>query len=130
MWGEGAGMERREWCDAHAHLQDSRFAGRLDGALFRARTAGVRLIHVNGTCEEDWEAALRIGEREAAWVTVSVGMHPWRVAGAREGWMIRRSQGRRPMEVLSSSARASLRAFSQTGEKPGARSHMRWTALS
>ena len=79
-------MERREWCDAHAHLQDVRFAGRLDGVLFRARTAGVRLIHVNGTCEEDWGAVLAIGEREAVWVTVSLGMHPWRVAGAREGW--------------------------------------------
>ena len=68
---EGTGMERREWCDAHAHLQDARFAGRLDGVLFRARTAGVRLIHVNGTREEDWAAVLELGERESAWVTVS-----------------------------------------------------------
>lgn len=79
-------MERREWCDAHAHLQDARFAGRLDGVLFRARTAGVRLIHVNGTREEDWGEVLRIGEAEAAWVTVSLGMHPWHSGTAAAGW--------------------------------------------
>ena len=79
-------MERREWCDAHAHLQNARFAGRLDGVLFRARTAGVRLIHVNGTREEDWAAVLKLGERESAWVTVSLGMHPWHAGSAAAGW--------------------------------------------
>ena len=42
------------FCDAHNHLQDERFAGRQSELLATARAAGVTRMVVNGSCEADW----------------------------------------------------------------------------
>ena len=65
--------------DAHAHLDDPRFARDLDAVLARAETAGVTRIL---SCAEDLASSERniaLAAR-AAQVRVAVGVHPHRAA--------------------------------------------------
>lgn len=74
--------------DTHCHLQDGRFEGRLAEVLGRARAAGVRGFVCCGTGEGDWERVLALA---AAWADVvpMLGLHPWWVEEAGEGWLAR-----------------------------------------
>lgn len=67
--------------DAHAHLDDRRFAGDLDAVLARASAAGIERVL---SCAEDLassERSVLIARRHAA-VRVAVGVHPHRA----ESW--------------------------------------------
>lgn len=80
------GMGGMTLFDAHCHLQDPRIGGRVGEVVERAKGAGVEGVHVNGTEEGDWGAVLGLRERWPGFVAVSLGVHPWKVGGVREGW--------------------------------------------
>jgi len=73
--------------DSHCHLQDPRFAGRVDAVVARAQAAGVTHLVCCATREEDWDRVLELA-REHACVLPMLGLHPWFVPGA-PGWLER-----------------------------------------
>lgn len=75
-----------EFCDAHNHLQDERFAGRQDELLAAARSAGIRRMVVNGSCEEDWPQVSALAHRFPDVVIPAFGIHPWYVHQRTSDW--------------------------------------------
>lgn len=71
-----AGYFRMHLYDAHNHLQDDRFAGRVDELVREAGGVGVARMVVNGSCEEDWPLVETLAERFPM-VLPSYGLHPW-----------------------------------------------------
>ncbi len=71
--------------DAHCHLQDERLEATLDDALARAREAGVERFMCCGSMESDWEATVRLAQREG--VRISLGLHPWYVRERGSDWL-------------------------------------------
>jgi len=71
--------------DAHNHLQDVAFHGRLDIVLAEARREGVARMVVNGSSEEDWWEVLKLA-RDIPEVVPSFGYHPWYVKQRSPAW--------------------------------------------
>jgi len=71
--------------DAHNHLQDERLAPHLDAILPTLPSAGITRMVVNGSCEEDWPAVLKLAKREPR-VLPSFGYHPWYVQDRTPDW--------------------------------------------
>lgn len=80
-----AGESSPRFLDTHCHLQNPRFAEGLESVLTRARAAGVTGFVCCGTREEDWNAVLELAAHHADIVPM-LGLHPWFVGEAREGW--------------------------------------------
>jgi TatD DNase family protein len=74
--------------DAHCHLQDPRFEGRVGAALARAAAAGVERAVCCATREEDWDAVLDLGRAHPP-VLPMLGLHPWFAHQAAAGWPTR-----------------------------------------
>jgi TatD DNase family protein len=74
------------FCDAHNHLQDDRFAGRQAGLVSAARTAGVARMVVNGSCEADWPQIAALAREFPGLVVPSFGYHPWYVGERTARW--------------------------------------------
>lgn len=72
--------------DAHCHLQDERFEGRLEEIMTRACSAGVVKMVCCGTEEKDWEAVLKVKEKYPDTVIASFGLHPWYIKERSEEW--------------------------------------------
>ena len=72
--------------DAHNHLQDERFEGRLVEIVAAARAAGVAKMVVNGSCEGDWPAVRALWETQPDLVIPSFGYHPWYLAERSAAW--------------------------------------------
>ena len=70
--------------DAHCHLQDLP-PGEVAAVLDRARAAGVVRLACCATAEADWEPVLALSAAHREVVPL-LGLHPWKVAGARPGW--------------------------------------------
>jgi TatD DNase family protein len=62
--------------DAHNHLQDERFAGRMEDILRDLPVLGITRCVVNGTCESDWPAVAALAKR-FNWIIPAFGLHPW-----------------------------------------------------
>lgn len=73
------------FCDAHNHLQDERFAGRQAELVTAARAVGVTRMVVNGSCEADWPQVAALAREFPGLVVPSFGYHPWYV-GERTAW--------------------------------------------
>lgn len=71
--------------DAHNHLQDERLAPHLDAILPTLASAGMVRMVVNGSCEEDWPAVLKLAQGDAR-VLPSFGYHPWYVHERTPDW--------------------------------------------
>ena len=71
--------------DAHNHLQDDRLAPHLDAILSTLDSAGIARMVVNGSCEEDWPAVLKLAQRDTR-VLPSFGYHPWYVHKRTPDW--------------------------------------------
>ena len=71
--------------DAHNHLQDDRLAPHLDAILPTLGPVGITRMVVNGSCEEDWPAVLKLAQREPR-VLPSFGYHPWYVGERTPDW--------------------------------------------
>ena len=71
--------------DAHNHLQDDRLAPHLDAILSTLDSAGIARMVVNGSCEEDWPAVLKLVQRDTR-VLPSFGYHPWYVHERTPDW--------------------------------------------
>jgi len=65
--------------DTHAHLDE---IPDIEGALERAKDAGVRAIVGVGTDRASNEKILHLAERFPGFVLPAVGLHPWRLDGA------------------------------------------------
>lgn len=74
------------FCDAHNHLQDERFAGRQAELVATARTAGVARMVVNGSCETDWPEVAALAGEFPNFVVPSFGYHPWYVNERTPRW--------------------------------------------
>lgn len=74
------------FCDAHNHLQDDRFAGRQAELVSAARVAGVARMVVNGSCEEDWPQVAALAREFLGFVVPSFGYHPWYVGERTARW--------------------------------------------
>ncbi len=74
------------FCDAHNHLQDDRFAGRQAELVSAARAAGVARMVVNGSCEEDWPLVAALAREFPGFVVPSFGYHPWYVGERTARW--------------------------------------------
>ncbi len=72
--------------DAHNHLQDDRFAGRQAELVEACRSAGVRAMVVNGSCEADWEAVAALARRHPGFVIPAFGLHPWYLPERTGAW--------------------------------------------
>lgn len=73
------------FCDAHLHLQDSRYSGERAGIIARAVHSGVGSMLCNGVCEEDWQQVLDIAGQHPE-VAPFLGVHPWYAGGVAPGW--------------------------------------------
>lgn len=76
-----------EFCDAHNHLQDDRFAGRQEELIAAARAAGVARMVVNGACAEDWPLVAELARRHPDLIVPSFGWHPWYLAERPVNWL-------------------------------------------
>ncbi len=65
--------------DTHAHLDEIQD---LEGALSRAREAGVRAIVAVGTDLGSNEKILQLADQFPQFILPAVGLHPWRLDGA------------------------------------------------
>jgi TatD DNase family protein len=73
--------------DAHNHLQDERFAPELKAVLERAGNAGVtRMMSCATGAPGDWDRLRAIADCNPDNVCVSLGLHPWHLATAQQGW--------------------------------------------
>jgi len=71
--------------DAHCHLQDKRYAGRLPVVMARACAAGVSRMACCGSEEQDWEAVRKIA-LEYKMVLPSFGLYPLNVPNRSKQW--------------------------------------------
>lgn len=74
------------FCDAHNHLQDERFAGRQVELVSAAHAAGVARMVVNGSCEADWPQIAALAREFPGLVVPSFGYHPWYVGERTARW--------------------------------------------
>ncbi|MCL6649129.1 MAG: TatD family hydrolase [Chloroflexi bacterium] len=70
--------------DAHAHLDDPRFAGEVEAVVARAQEAGVVAIVTCGVSRASSEQAIAIAEQHPI-VWAAVGVHPNETARAEPG---------------------------------------------
>lgn len=71
--------------DSHCHLTDEAFDDDRDGALERARAAGVEGLVTIASTPGDTEAGLRLADaHDGIWTTA--GFHPHEAARAVDGW--------------------------------------------
>jgi TatD DNase family protein len=71
--------------DAHNHLQDERLQPHLDAVMAAVRTEAIARMVVNGSCEEDWPAVLKLA-RKYPEVLPSFGYHPWYIKERSPEW--------------------------------------------
>ncbi len=74
--------------DAHNHLQDDRLRPHLDAVIAAARSIPITRMVVNGSCEEDWPAVLKLA-RDFPEVLPSFGYHPWYIKERTPEWRAR-----------------------------------------
>jgi TatD DNase family protein len=72
--------------DAHCHLQDARYADRLNDVMVRAQESGVTAMSCCGTSENDWQAVEEIAGSNGSAVP-SFGLHPWYVMQRSTDWL-------------------------------------------
>ena len=75
--------------DAHVHIQDSRYAGLLDGVLERARDERITGLCCCGTAPADWQSVREVARRYTCSEMIIVpayGVHPWYVGGVDAAW--------------------------------------------
>ncbi len=71
--------------DAHCHLHDPRLDPWRTRALDEARVAGIEGYACCAAQEAEWDLVLALAEEQAG-VVPSLGLHPWFVSAARDGW--------------------------------------------
>lgn len=73
--------------DAHNHLQDPRFDGKVGDLIKSMKKAGITACVVNGTETDDWSSVAELADRYKGYVLPSFGLHPWKVKGRADGWL-------------------------------------------
>lgn len=72
--------------DAHIHLTDKAFEGRLESVLEVARGTGLERFLSCATESSDWPALRQLAERVPG-VTPAFGLHPWFIESQPEDWL-------------------------------------------
>lgn len=73
-------MSEPYWIDAHCHLADPRFEGKLKDILARSHKAGVGGWVQGGVSPGDWERQREIQREFGQAIVLAFGLHPWWVA--------------------------------------------------
>ena len=74
--------------DAHNHLQDARFEGKATELVALMEQVGISACVVNGTENSDWHRVAELAQRFPKFVLPSFGLHPWKVKGRGEDWLV------------------------------------------
>lgn len=74
--------------DSHLHLQDRRFAGKIDKVIANAATSGICKLFCNATRESDWSFILNLAAENTS-VIPFLAIHPWYADSATPGWETR-----------------------------------------
>jgi TatD DNase family protein len=72
--------------DTHCHLTHARFAADADGAIERARAAGVLACVTIGTGVDDGVRARELARRHAGYVFATAGLDPFSSHAAGDAW--------------------------------------------
>ncbi len=72
--------------DAHIHLTDKAFEGRLESVLEGARGVGIQRFLSCATEPADWSALRQLAEKVPG-VMPAFGLHPWFIEGQLEDWL-------------------------------------------
>ncbi len=68
-----------KFVDAHIHLSDLEYDGRVDEMVGEAKRAGIVAVVSNSMDFESCKASLRIAEEHEGLVSAALGIHPWNV---------------------------------------------------
>nr|MBF0223115.1 TatD family hydrolase [Desulfobulbaceae bacterium] len=74
--------------DAHLHLQDKRFNGKVDELITAAFNEGVERMICCATSEKDWDQVIELADRHPS-VVPMLGVHPWSAHKVTSGWQER-----------------------------------------
>jgi TatD DNase family protein len=72
--------------DAHNHLHDEWLEPHWEKISAQLPALGLRRAVVNGTHETDWPRVVALS-RQHAWITPSLGLHPWHVGNRSVDWL-------------------------------------------
>lgn len=73
--------------DAHNHLHDEWLAPHWEKISAQLPALGLRRAIVNGTSESDWPHVFALAHAHSAWITPSLGLHPWHVGNRSTNWL-------------------------------------------
>lgn len=68
------------WIDAHSHLADPRWDGKVDEIIESARTRGIGYLMQGGVSPEDWQKQRELKARYPQHIGLCFGLHPYWVA--------------------------------------------------
>jgi len=71
--------------DAHVHLSDTEYAGRIDELIADAKAAGVVALVTNSMDLQTCQSDLKLAEKYPDLVYPALGIHPWNVDVLKEG---------------------------------------------
>jgi len=70
--------------DAHIHLSDEEYAGRVGEVLTEAKNSGVVALVSNSMNLKTCQGTLELAEQHAGMVYAALGIHPWTVKNLKE----------------------------------------------
>jgi TatD DNase family protein len=73
--------------DAHNHYHDEWLAPHWEKIAAQLPSIGLRRAIVNGTSEADWPQVITLARAHPAWITPSLGLHPWHVGNRSPDWL-------------------------------------------
>ena len=73
-----------KFVDAHIHLSDDDYAGRVSEVLTEAKNSGVVALVSNSMDLKTCQGTLELAERHAGMVYAALGIHPWTVKDLKE----------------------------------------------
>jgi len=74
-----------KFVDAHIHLSDEEYAGRVDEVLAEAENSGVVALVSNSVDLKTCVGTLKLAEQHSGVVYAALGIHPWNVKSLKEG---------------------------------------------
>lgn len=85
-------MRSLKYVDAHIHLSDEEYKGKIDEIIVEAKNSGVVALVSNSMDFETSITSLELAERYAGMVYAALGIHPWNVNTLTEDELHRTSE--------------------------------------
>jgi TatD DNase family protein len=73
-----------KFVDAHIHLSDEEYAGRVDEVLAEAQNSGVVALVSNSVDLKTCVGTLKLAQQHSGMVYAALGVHPWNVKSVNE----------------------------------------------